>query len=88
MKPIVLVGQSGSGKTTLGKAIATKLGASFCDLDQQLCETSGKSIEELLGQGEPEFRSLETAQLESALIAGYEVISTGGGAVLAEQNPH
>ncbi len=86
-KPIVLIGQSGSGKTTLGKTLAAALGSAFCDLDTQLVETSGKSIEELIANGgEPNFRNLETAQLESALLAGYEVISTGGGAVLAQKN--
>lgn len=86
MKSLVLIGQSGSGKTTLGRSVAAKLGVSFCDLDVQLTEASGKSIDELLSQGEDKFRSLETAQLESAMLAGYEMISTGGGAVLSEKN--
>lgn len=84
---IVLTGPMGSGKTSVGQALAAKLGWEFLDLDAVVVAYAGKSVNEIFAQdGEPVFRQLEQEQL--ALLAGQRnvVLSTGGGAVLRDEN--
>lgn len=83
-----LVGMPGSGKSTVGRQLARRLDVPFIDLDQRLEEVLGSTIRQYFEeQGEEAFRDRE-AQLLAELTAapGDMILSTGGGAVLREEN--
>lgn len=84
---IVLIGIMGSGKTEKGKIIAEKLGLDFVDIDEEIIQSQGISINEIFEQkGSDYFRKIESEIIEQyAGKTGY-VISTGGGAVLIDKN--
>jgi shikimate kinase len=87
MKNIILTGFMGTGKSSIGKMLAVRLGYRYVDLDVLIVEQAGEPINEIFArEGEPHFRSLETRML--ANLAGEKglVLSTGGGAVIAEEN--
>ena len=84
-RAIVLVGPMGAGKTTLGKKLAKKLGARFADTDRLIGARHGSITRIFEKHGEDHFRNLETKYLEQALNE-YDVVATGGGVVLREQN--
>ena len=84
---IVLVGMPGSGKTTVGRALARLSGKPFVDLDEEIVQRAGKPIPEIFAQeGEAGFRELESRILAEACAGSGQVIATGGGAVLREEN--
>lgn len=84
---IVLVGFMGSGKSSIGRQLARRLGFQFLDTDQLIVERTRQEIAQIFQeQGEPAFRDLETATLNSVSHLSRCVIATGGGAVLREQN--
>ena len=91
MKPITgnlfFVGLMGAGKTTLGRHIAKTLDRPFYDSDHEICKCSGVSISTIFEvEGEQGFRSRETAMLKKLAAMKNIVLSTGGGAVLREEN--
>jgi shikimate kinase len=77
----VLIGAPAAGKTRIGKRLARRLGKPFIDTDQSVVSKHGPIPEIFAVHGEPHFRALERAEVESAL-AGDAVVSVGGGAVL------
>lgn len=84
---ITLIGMPGSGKTSIGKALSKKLGRSFIDLDEKIVEATSKTIPEIFEEsGESEFREIEAKILAQYTALGGQIISTGGGAVLREEN--
>lgn len=86
-KNIVLTGFMGTGKTTVGKIIAKKLGFSFVDVDELIEKTTGLKISEIFERfGEPRFRDIETEIIKSTSKNYAQVIATGGGAVLRDEN--
>ena len=84
---VVLCGMPGSGKSTIGKMLAEKLSMPYIDTDEKIVEKAGMPIPEIFSsRGENAFRDLESAVIrECARLSGH-VISTGGGAVLREEN--
>ncbi len=84
---IVLSGMPASGKSTVGKLLAQDLNRKFIDTDEMIEKAAGMPISEIFSQfGEAYFRDLESkAVLEASKLSGV-VISTGGGAVLREEN--
>ncbi len=86
-KNIALIGFMGTGKTEAARALASKLGRKFVDLDEMIEEKEGKKIPEIFReQGENAFRELEKRALEKACREGNQVISCGGGVVIDEGN--
>ncbi len=84
---LILVGFMGTGKTTVGKKVARSLGFRFVDTDELIVEAAGKSILDIFADsGEDAFRELETEILKKCALAGSQVISTGGGIILREEN--
>ncbi|MVQ37038.1 shikimate kinase [Paenibacillus anseongensis] len=84
---LVLVGFMGTGKSTVGKKLAERLGWQFQDSDAVLEDEQQTSIGDLFRQyGEAHFRTLESKTLESLLAQRGQIVATGGGAVLAEEN--
>ena len=78
----------GAGKTSVGRELSKKLGMDFYDLDSEVQRARGLSVTEIFeAGGEEGFRQKETEMLETlSRKTAPAVISTGGGAVLREQN--
>jgi shikimate kinase len=85
---IVLVGLMGVGKTSVGRRLARRISRPFVDTDEYLERQSGRSIPDIFeADGEATFRDLETAVLRELLArAEPQVIATGGGIVVREEN--
>lgn len=85
-RSIVLVGLMGAGKTAIGRKVATALGLTFIDSDQEIEDVSRMTIPELFElYGEPEFRALEQRVIARVLESGPQILSTGGGAYMNAQ---
>ncbi len=83
---IVLTGMPGSGKSTVGKCISLD-GFTFVDTDAEIEKRCGCTIKELIAtKGEPYFRDLETQVIRDISKENRQIISTGGGAILREEN--
>ena len=77
----------GSGKTVTGKALAEFLDFPFVDLDAEIQSQEGRSIPEIFaGSGEAYFRDVEASVLEKISKKNKQVIATGGGIVLRDEN--
>lgn len=85
---VYLIGYRGSGKSTIGRKLATRLGRPFVDTDDEVEQTSGRTIREIFAsEGETIFRDLEQAAIARVSAATTPtVISLGGGAILREAN--
>jgi shikimate kinase len=79
MAKIYLVGFMGCGKSTFGASLARAMNLDFHDLDQGICQEYGKSIRELMEEGEPLFRVKERDILLRTATMDHVVIATGGG---------
>ncbi|MBX3013103.1 MAG: 3-dehydroquinate synthase [Caldilineaceae bacterium] len=84
---IILTGFMGTGKSTIGRHLATRLGRSFIDMDEQLQAHFGKPIREVFAQeGEGVFRTAEAQLCAQLAEQSGLVISTGGGALVNTEN--
>ncbi len=84
---VVLIGYRGSGKSTVGRALARRLGWPYIDTDGLAEARCGMSIRELYAdRAEEGFRDIEAAVIAEVAGLDRHVISTGGGAVLREEN--
>ena len=85
---IILTGMPGAGKSTVGRILSQRLGRRLIDTDELIERESGRSIPEIFASdGESEFRNIESKAVSEAASANIgAVISTGGGAVLREDN--
>jgi shikimate kinase len=86
-KTVVLVGMMGAGKSAVGTALARLLAVPFVDSDDEIVRAANMAIAEIFSRdGEPFFRKKE-AQVIARLLRGPPcVLSTGGGAFMAERN--
>ena len=83
---IVLTGMPGSGKSTIGKLLKIP-NFTFVDTDEEIEKQCGCSIKELIQtKGEPYFRNLESKVIKEISAKNCQIISTGGGAILREEN--
>lgn len=83
---IVLTGMPGSGKSTVGRLLHIE-GYEFIDTDAEIEKRCGCPISELIKtRGETYFRDLETQVISEVSCVGSRIISTGGGAILREEN--
>lgn len=84
---IYLTGFMGSGKTTVGRRLATRLGAPFVDLDQEIERRAGMTVRQIFErQGEPAFRQMEAEALRGTLELPDVVVAMGGGTMVFEGN--
>lgn len=83
---IVLTGMPGSGKSTVGRLLNPD-GFGFVDTDAQIESKCGCSIKDLIREkGEAFFRDVESEVIREVSSVSCCVISTGGGAILREEN--
>jgi len=86
-RTVVLVGMMGSGKTAIGRTLATRLNVNYVDSDAEIETAANASISEIFTKsGEPFFRDREAEIIARLLQSTPCVLSTGGGAYLAERN--
>lgn len=84
---LILVGPMGSGKSSIGRRLAQRLGLPFVDADQEIERITGARIALIFElEGEVGFRAREHEVLAQLCREGPQVIATGGGAVLREDN--
>jgi 3-dehydroquinate synthase len=87
MRNVILIGFSGTGKTTVGQALAGRMNYQFVDIDQLVVAEAGKPVPQIFEtEGEPAFRRREAAVLERTLEGEHQVIASGGGAPMADEN--
>jgi shikimate kinase len=80
---IYLVGFMGTGKTTIGRVLAQKLGFQLLDSDHEIERQQGKTIPQIFEQhGEPAFRAMERAFIETGHPSQRCVVACGGGLVV------
>jgi len=84
---VVLIGMPGCGKTTVGKELACQMKMSFCDIDQTIERETQKSVEKIFSEdGEKVFRDWENRIIKQVCQKSGQVIATGGGSILNEEN--
>lgn len=85
---LVLVGLMGAGKSTVARVLGERLGRRVVDSDAVIEARTGRTVREIFEtDGEPAFRTLETAALLDALDDPEPlVIAAAGGVVLREEN--
>lgn len=87
MKNIVLTGFMGAGKTEVGRELSNILGWKVIDVDDEIVRERGTTINEIFERfGEHAFREIETEMIRRVSQNRNVIISTGGGAVLREEN--
>ncbi len=77
----------GAGKTTIGRQLAKKLSKKFYDSDHEIEKRTGVDIHLIFEiEGEDGFRKREAQVLIELTSLDNIVLSTGGGAILNEEN--
>jgi shikimate kinase len=75
------------GKSAVGRKLARRLKRPFVDLDRAIEKCEGSKVREIFeNKGEPYFRQLEKQALAHVLRDDGQVIATGGGVVLQDDN--
>ena len=86
-KNIALTGFMAVGKSAVGRALARKLKLRFVDLDKIVERAEGMKVREIFSRkGEAYFRQREKELLAGVLSQEGQVIATGGGVVMDEEN--
>lgn len=86
-KTVVLVGMMGSGKSAIGRTLAQRLSVPYVDSDHEIEAAANATIAEIFARdGEDFFRNREAEVIARLLKSAPCVLSTGGGAFLAERN--
>jgi shikimate kinase len=84
---IALTGFMAVGKSAIGRHLARRLKRRFVDLDRVIEKTAGLKVRQIFNQtGEPGFRKLEKEALALVLGEERQVIATGGGVVMDDEN--
>lgn len=83
---IVLTGFMGTGKTSVGRRLAEASGRTFVDLDELISSKHGPIPSIFEEGGEDYFRALEKEAVAEVAPQRDQVIATGGGTLLDEDN--
>ena len=87
MKNIVLTGFIGTGKTAVGRKLSRLLNMELIDVDTEIEKSQKMTINDIFKKfGEPGFRNIETDMIKKLSGKKNIIISTGGGAVLKQEN--
>lgn len=86
-KNIFLIGFMGCGKSTMAKLLAEELGMTLVEMDETIEREEGRTINEIFAtDGENYFRDVESQLIVRIADEGGMVVSSGGGAILREEN--
>lgn len=84
---IAITGFMAVGKSAVGRTLARRLKRQFVDLDKVIEKTEGMKVKDIFAQkGESYFREREKQALAEVLKHENQVIATGGGAIIDEEN--
>jgi shikimate kinase len=84
---IFLIGYRCTGKTTVGRSLANRLERLFIDTDLELVKEQGENISDIVSnRGWAAFREIENRVIQYVCERDNQVVATGGGAVLDEDN--
>jgi shikimate kinase len=84
---IALIGFMAVGKSAIGRNLAKKLRRRFVDIDRLIERAEGRKVRDIFAQkGEAYFRQLEKQALAEVLQGDNQVIATGGGIIMDDQN--
>lgn len=84
---LALTGFMGTGKSAVGRQLKKLTGFRLVDVDHEIEEAEGMSISAIFAQrGEPAFRDIEAWHIGQLCAGRGQIISTGGGAVLRDDN--
>lgn len=84
---IFLIGYRAAGKSTVGKKLAARLDRPFVDADLKLVEACAMSINECVNRhGWDYFREKEKTILKQLCRLDRQVVATGGGVVMDDEN--
>ncbi|MGD8980295.1 MAG: shikimate kinase [Desulfobacterales bacterium] len=84
---IFLIGYRCTGKTTVGRSLAKRLERFFFDTDVELVKEQGVNISDIVDQrGWTAFREIEKQVIQRTCERDNQVVATGGGVVLDEDN--
>ena len=87
MENIVLIGMPSCGKTTVGQRLAALTGKRFSDSDELVIQKIGMPIGDYFAAcGEAAFRDREQEAVAELAAVGGQVIATGGGVILRQEN--
>ncbi len=87
-KNIILTGFMGVGKTSVGTRLAKDLGYTFVDTDELIEADQKMTITEIFAQksANPTFATWRRGSSEQVMENENQVVSTGGGAVIRDEN--
>ena len=84
---IVLVGMPSCGKSAVGKNLAARMGRKFVDTDEEFVRRFGITpCDYIIKYGEKGFRDTESMVVAECAAESGNVIATGGGAILRDEN--
>lgn len=83
---IVLCGMMGCGKTTVARELNKITGMPLTDTDAEIVKRYGRIADIFANYGEEYFRKIETAVTAQISATDGQIIATGGGCVLREEN--
>ena len=85
---ILLIGMMGVGKTTVGRALATRLGWTYLDSDEEVLAATGRSVKQISTEDGPELlhRFEDQALMAALQLPSPCVIGVAGGVVMVEEN--
>jgi shikimate kinase len=84
---IALIGFRATGKSTIGQLLAKRLGWSFVDMDVALVSSFGMEIDAWVAKhGWESFRKAESRLLNELAGRPGQVVATGGGIILDDDN--
>jgi shikimate kinase len=84
---IALIGFMAVGKSAIGRNLARRLRRRFVDLDRLIEKAEGHKVRDIFAQkGEGYFRDVEKRTLAEVLGRRSQVIATGGGVVMDDEN--
>lgn len=84
---LVLVGPMGAGKSCIGRRLAAHCRLRLLDCDREIERQTGASVATIFDcEGEAGFRLRERTMLAELLAGDGQLLATGGGAVLDDDN--
>ena len=87
LRNIALTGFMGSGKSAVSKTLGKLTGYHVVDVDSEVQKQAGKTIQEIFdSEGEQAFRDMESRAVARIAEGASQIISTGGGVVLRQEN--
>lgn len=87
VQPVFFVGFMGAGKTSVARKLARSAGVAAIDMDTLIERRCDMKVKQIFAEsGEAKFRAIETDVLRELACGEPQLVSCGGGVVLAPAN--